>query len=521
LEVAVNRVVVFDTTLRDGEQSPGASMTPQEKLRMAHQLDALGVDVIEAGFPISSPADAESVRTIAREVRRPVIAALARCNPEDIDAAGDVLEAAERGRLHVFIATSDLHLNRKLRITREQCLDRAVAAVERARRYTDDVEFSAEDATRTDIAFLCRVIEAAMDAGATTINLPDTVGYAYPAEYKTMFEAIRKAVPRTREIVLSAHCHDDLGLAVANSLAAIEAGVRQVECTVNGIGERAGNAALEEIVMALRTRRDAFAYGTNVVTEEIWRSSQLLAYLTGLHPQANKAIVGRNAFAHEAGIHQDGVLKERTTYEIMTPQSVGVRETNLVLGKHSGRNALAQRYRVLGYELDDAELNHAYNYFKLLADQKKTILDEDLIAILHQGTVDEAPAHYKLRGLQVQCGSEPSVAHVKLEVDGTAREAVAEGDGPVAAAFTAIDAMLECRTELVEMNLHSVTPGSDALGETTLVVKVNGKTFTGRGASPDIVNAAVRGYLHALNKAAQADVLEAAALERSSYLWGV
>jgi len=496
-------------------------MSAPEKLRLARQLDALGVDIIEAGFPVSSPADADSVRGIAREVRRPVIAALARASFTDIDTAAEVLEDAERGRLHIFLATSDLHLNRKLRITRQECLERAASAVERARRYTDDVEFSAEDATRTDITFLCQIIDAVIDAGATTINLPDTVGYTYPAEYRAMFETVRKVVPRARDIMLSAHCHDDLGLAVANSLAAIEGGARQVECTVNGIGERAGNAALEEVVMALRTRRDAFACCTNVVTEEIWRSSQLLAYLTGLQPQANKAIVGKNAFAHEAGIHQDGVLKERATYEIIPPKTVGVRDTNLVLGKHSGRNALAQRYAVLGYELDDSELNRAYDYFKLLADQKKTILDEDLIAILHQGTIDEAPARYRLRGLQVQCGSEPCVAHVQLEMDGAESAAVAEGDGPVAAAFAAVDSLVDWRTELVELNLHSVTPGSDALGETTLVVKINGRTFTGRGASPDIVNAAVRGYVHALNKAAHAEVLEAAALERSSYLWGV
>lgn len=517
----MKRVVVFDTTLRDGEQSPGASMILHEKLRMAHQLDALGVDVIEAGFPISSPADADAVRAIGREVRRPVVAALARANPADVDAAGQALELAERGRLHVFIATSDLHLVRKLRIGRAECLERAASAVERARRYTDDVEFSAEDATRSDFEFLCAVIGAAIEAGATTINLPDTVGYAHPAEYRNLFENVRRAVPATNGIVLSAHCHDDLGLAVANSLAAVEGGARQVECTVNGIGERAGNAALEEIVMTLRTRRDAYAYETGVVAQEIARSSQLLAYLTGMQPQANKAIVGKNAFAHEAGIHQDGVLKERTTYEIMTPQSVGVRDTSLVLGKHSGRNGLSQRYRALGYELDDSELNRAYEYFKLLADQKKKILDEDLIAILHQGTVDEAPAHYRLRGLQVQCGSEPCRAHVRIEIEGVQHEAVAEGDGPVAAAFAAIDGLLERRTELVELNLHSVTPGSDALGETTLVVKVDGQTFTGRGASPDIVNAAVRGYLHALNKAEQARTFEAVALERASYLWGV
>ncbi|MGQ0812844.1 MAG: 2-isopropylmalate synthase [Gemmatimonadota bacterium] len=517
----MNRVAVFDTTLRDGEQSPGASMTPHEKLRMAHQLDALGVDVLEAGFPISSPADADAVSSIAREVRRPVIAALARAHAQDIDEAGAALELAERPRIHVFIATSDLHLERKLRIGRAECLERTASSVERARRYTDDVEFSAEDATRTDVAFLCRVIEAAIGAGATTINLPDTVGYSHPAEYRQLFETVLKAVPRARDVVLSAHCHNDLGLAVANSLAAIEAGARQVECTVNGIGERAGNAALEEIVMALRTRRDSFPYQTGVSTQEIARSSRLLAYLTGMQPQANKAIVGKNAFAHEAGIHQDGMLKERMTYEIMTPQSVGVRDTDLVLGKHSGRNALSQRYRALGYELEEEELSRAYQLFKLLAAQKKTILDEDLISIMNHGTLDEVPGHYRLRSLQVQCGSEPSVAKVGVAVGGIEREAVASGDGPVAAAFAAVDALADCRTELVEMNLHSVTPGSDAVGEISLIVKVNGRSFTGRGASPDIVNAAVRGYLHALNKAAHARELEAVALEQASYLWGV
>ncbi|MGQ0562936.1 MAG: 2-isopropylmalate synthase [Gemmatimonadota bacterium] len=517
----MQRIHVFDTTLRDGEQSPGASMTPSEKLRMAHQLDALGVDVLEAGFPISSTADADAVQAIAREVRRPVIAALARAHARDVDEAAAALEAAQRSRIHVFIATSDLHLDRKLRIGRDECLERTASAVERARRYTDDVEFSAEDATRSDVDFLCKVIETAIAAGATTINLPDTVGYAHPAEYHRLFETVRTRVPKVNDIILSAHCHDDLGLATANSLAAIEGGARQVECTVNGIGERAGNAALEEIVMALRTRRDAFPYQTAIATQEIARSSQLLAHLTGLQPQVNKAIVGRNAFAHEAGIHQDGMLKERTTYEIMTPQSVGVRQTDLVLGKHSGRNALSQRCRALGYELNDDALEHAYEFFKEIAAQKKRILDEDLIVILNHGMLNGVPEHYRLLSLQVQCGTEPSVAHVRLQCGNTLRDAVAEGDGPVAAALSAIDAMLDCRTELVELNLHSVTPGNDALGEVSLVVKVNGKSFTGRGASPDIVRAAVGGYLHALNKAAHAHELEAVALEQASYLWGV
>ena len=517
----MNRVAVFDTTLRDGEQSPGATMTPHEKLRMAHQLDALGVDVLEAGFPISSTADRDAVRSIARDVRRPAVAALARAHAQDIDEAAAALEDAQRPRIHVFIATSDLHLERKLRIDRSECLERTAQAIEHARRYVDDVEFSAEDATRSDATFLCQVVNTAIDAGATTINLPDTVGYAHPAEYRRLFEVVRQAVPKADDVVLSAHCHNDLGLAVANSLAAIEGGARQVECTVNGIGERAGNAALEEVVMALRTRGDAYPYETAVATTEIASASRLLAHLTGMQPQANKAIVGRNAFAHEAGIHQDGVLKDPNTYEIMTPQSVGIRESDLVLGKHSGRNALSQRFRTLGYELTEDELGHAYDLFKLYAGQKKQILDEDLITIVSHGGLDVVPAFYRLRALQVQCGSDPSIAQVAIAVGGTEKAGIAQGDGPVAAAFSAIDGLIDCRTELVELNLHSVAPGREAVGEVSLVVKVNGRTFMGRGASRDIVNASARGYIQALNKAAHARTLEAEALEHASYLWGV
>ncbi len=516
----MQRVLIFDTTLRDGEQSPGASMTPPEKLRFAHQLDAIGVDIIEAGFPISSPADHNAVHQIASAVRRPVIAALARASRMDVEDAARSLEAAERGRIHVFLATSDIHLRHKLRMSRAQCLDRIATSVEYAREFVDDVEFSAEDATRSDPAFLVEVVAAAYAAGARTINLPDTVGYMQPREYAQMFELVRASVTLDDGVIWSAHCHDDLGLAVANSLAAIEAGVRQVECTVNGIGERAGNAALEEIVMALHTRHDVLPYETAINTREIYRSSHLLSHLLGMYPQPNKAIVGRNAFAHEAGIHQDGMIKERTTYEIMQPETVGVRETNLVLGKHSGRNALALRFAQLGFEPDEVELERTYNLFKLLAAQKKEILDEDLISILHHGALETAQRHYRLRGLEVVCGEAPAQARVRITRNGQECEASATGDGPIAATLAAINTLVERRVELEHLTIHAVTPGVDAVGEVSLRARIDGRTFTGRGASPDIVNGAARAYLQALDKAETARKLEASEHERTS-LWGV
>lgn len=518
----MERVRVFDTTLRDGEQSPGATMTLSEKLRMAAQLDALGVDVIEAGFPASSPDDFGAVREIAAAVRRPVIAALARATEADITRAAEALQAAERPRLHVFIATSDIHLQHKLRISRAECLDRAGEAVRRARHYTSDVEFSAEDATRTEPEFLARVFEAAIEAGATTINVPDTVGYAYPSEYRALIEYLFERVRGIEKAIVSVHCHDDLGLAVANTLAAVEAGARQVECTVNGIGERAGNAALEEVVMAVRTRGDVVPYETGVNAPELYRSSQLLSYLTGIHPQPNKAIVGRNAFAHEAGIHQDGMMKNPSTYEIMTPEMVGAQATQLVLGKHSGRNGLAHRYRELGYELNADDLERAYRLFKMLADRKKTILDEDLIAILHHGLMEDAPRTYRIHELQVVCGKTTAEARLSMsEGDAEPRLAIAFGDGPIAAALAAVDSLLDFDAQLEDLQIHSATPGEDAVGEVTVRVRAQGRLFTGRGASPDVVYGAVRAYLHALDKAAQAVQIEAQVLERSSYLWGV
>ena len=379
--MASDRLYIFDTTLRDGEQSPGFSMNTDEKIRLAHQIEALGVDIIEAGFPIASDDDAHAVKLVATEIKTPVIAALARCNPADIECAGESLKPAARSRIHTFIATSDLHLERKLRISREDCLEAVVTAVKQARQYTDDIEFSAEDATRSDMDFLCTVVEAAISVGATTINLPDTVGYCTPEEIQEFFTEVRQRVANVDDIILSTHCHDDLGLAVANSLAAVQAGVRQVECTINGIGERAGNASLEEIVMATRVKPDRLPYETDVVSTELFRTSQMLTELTHESVQANKAIVGRNAFAHEAGIHQDGVIKDRRTYEIMKPEDVGV-ESTLVLGKHSGRHAVKKQCQDQGYELTRFELDRVYREVIALADRQKSVSEADLSRIV-------------------------------------------------------------------------------------------------------------------------------------------
>ena len=388
---ASDKLIIFDTTLRDGEQSPGFSMNTEEKIKLAHQLEALGVDILEAGFPIASDDDAHAVSLIAKEIRRPVIAALARCDPADIERAGESLKLAARSRIHTFIATSDLHLERKLRISREDCMEALVAAVKQARGYTDDVEFSAEDATRTDMDFLCRVVETAIETGATTINLPDTVGYSTPEDISEFFTEVRSRVPNADKAVFSAHCHDDLGLAVANSLAAVQAGVRQIECTINGIGERAGNASLEELVMATRVRPDRLPFETSVDSMELFRTSQLLSSLTHEPVQANKAIVGRNAFAHEAGIHQDGVIKDRRTYEIMTPEDVGV-ESTLVLGKHSGRHAVKQRCEQLGHELSRFQLDRVYREIISLADHQKSVSDEEVSGIIERVLAEVSPA---------------------------------------------------------------------------------------------------------------------------------
>jgi len=504
----MDRITVFDTTLRDGEQSPGCSMTAPEKLRLAHELAELGVDVLEAGFAASSPEDAESVRSIAREVDGPIITALARSTRHDIEAAAASLEPASRARIHVFIATSDIHLAQKLGITRQECLDQAAEAVRLALTYCDNVEFSAEDATRSDFAFLSQVVAAAVEAGAGTINVPDTVGYALPHEIEHIFGTLLKNVPGLDGRVLSAHCHDDLGLAVANSLAAVNAGARQVECTINGIGERAGNAALEEIVMALAVRRENLGYETGIHTDRIYRTSRLLSYLTGVEPQPNKAIVGRNAFAHEAGIHQHGVINDRRTYEIMTPEMVGAPGTELVLGKHSGKHGLDARYKKLGYTLTPEELKRVTRDFKELADRKKTVLDEDLISILHHEVMEDVTELHKLVSLDVHCGGEESTATVVVESEGARRTGEGSGDGPIAAVFAAIDSVLDTHIVLERFAIRAATPGRDALGEVSIQALVDGHTFTGRGAHTDVVRASAQAFLHAVNKAAAARALE-------------
>jgi len=511
-----SQVIIFDTTLRDGEQSPGCSMNLEEKVRMARQLDALGVDVIEAGFPMASEDDFRAVHAVAREVRRPVIAALARTTRDDIERAWRAIEFAARPRLHTFVATSDLHIQHKLRRTREEVLDMTVEAVRFARSFTPDVEFSAEDATRSDLDFLCRVVRAAVEAGATTINIPDTVGYTVPSEFTRIVAALRARVPGIGRAVLSVHCHNDLGLAVANSVAAVEAGARQVECTVNGIGERAGNASLEEFVMALFVRRDILPFTTSVVTTEIYKASQVLSSITGMHVQANKAVVGKNAFAHEAGIHQDGVLKERRTYEIMTPESVGIKTNRLVLGKHSGRHALGRKLQELGYPLSRPELDRFYSRFIEIADQKKEIFDEDLIAIVHDGMRD-VPEVFRLKMLQASAGSQkPSTATVVLETRGEERVSCALGDGPVAAAYTAIDQITGFVGRVLDYSIRAVSRGRDAMGEVSVHVDFGGRSFTGKAASTDVVDASARAYLHAVNKGlGLAQALEAAETARA------
>jgi 2-isopropylmalate synthase len=494
------RVYVFDTTLRDGEQSPGASMGFEEKLLLARQLEKLRVDVIEAGFPISSEGDFESVKRIAEEIRSVTIAGLARANKLDIDRCWDAVRHAEKPRIHTFIATSDIHLNYKLKKSRAEVLDDAREAVRYAKTLCRDVEFSAEDAARSDLDYLCMVLEAAIAAGATVINIPDTVGYAIPAEFGHKIKYIREHVPNLGSAIMSVHCHNDLGLAVANSLIAIQNGARQVECTINGIGERAGNASLEEIVMALHTRRDLFGLETNIKTDEIWPSSALLTNLTGLIVQANKAVVGRNAFAHEAGIHQDGVIKETSTYEIMRPESVGIKENRLVMGKHSGRHALKLKYRELGFELNQAELEKAYVLFKKVADRKKEVFDEDLVVIVRDG-LRIFPEAFKIKYIQSSGGNQIiATATLVLERDGQLFQDSATGDGPVDAALKAIDRITSMPGQISDYSAHSVTSGKDAVGEVFMRVDFGKSTFIGKAASTDIIDASARAYLNAVNK---------------------
>ena len=491
---------IFDTTLRDGEQSPGCSMNLEEKLKLAHQLEALRVDVMEAGFPIASDGDFESVRQVAREIRSVTVAGLARAMEKDIRRCWEALDIAAKPRIHTFIATSDIHLKFKLKRSRDQVLEDTVNAVRLARSLCDEVEFSAEDAGRSDLDYLCQVVEAAISEGATIINIPDTVGYCVPEEFGRIFSVLRARVPNIDRARLSCHCHNDLGLAVANSLAAIRAGARQVECTINGIGERAGNASLEEIVMALRVRREHLGFSTGIQAEQIYKTSHLLSNLTGMMVQANKAVVGKNAFAHEAGIHQDGVLKQALTYEIMTPQSVGVPTSNLVLGKHSGRHALSKRYMDLGYTLDKKELDRAYMLFTKLADKKKNIYDEDLLAIIHDG-IRMIPERYHLKYVHATGGNQVlASATVRLSKDNEFCVDTALGCGPIEATYRAIDRITGVPGRLLDYSVRSVSSGKDAVGEVFVHVHFEGNHFTGKAASSDLVDASARAYLNAVNK---------------------
>src|ERR1700684_3428644 len=496
-----NRVLIFDTTLRDGEQSPGISLNKQEKLEIAHQLARLGVDVIEAGFPITSPGDFESVQAIAREVEGPVICGLARTSAQDIEAVWNAVRDSQRPRIHIVIATSDLHIERKLQTTREDVKGQVRAAVAQARGYAADVEFSAEDGSRSDVQYMAEVIQIALEEGATTINVPDTVGYTMPTEYRAMFEELYRLVPDLGNVTVSVHCHDDLGLAVANSLAGLEAGCRQVECAINGIGERAGNASLEEVVMLLHTREPSLGLWSGIDTTEIARTSRLVSRLTGYQVQPNKAIVGRNAFAHEAGIHQDGVLKERTTYEIMDATTVGLRSNAIVLGKHSGRHALSAALEEMGFQVDGQVLNTAFKRFKEIADRKKQVTAMDLEALVTEELRGDDVAMYSFVDFEVQASSsEAPHARVRVSVeDGTIAEGSSSGDGPVDAIFRAINAATGIDAALREFRVDAVTEGQDALGEVSVVVEVQGQTGAGQGVSTDIIEAAARAYVRALS----------------------
>ena len=497
-----DQLIIFDTTLRDGEQSPGASMTKEEKIRVARQLERMRVDVIEAGFAAASPGDFDSINSIAQVIRESTICSLARANENDIRRAGEAIAPAPRKRVHTFIATSPIHMEKKLRMTPDQVVEQAVKAIGWAREYTDDVEFSAEDAGRSDIDFLCRVFEAVIKAGATTLNVPDTVGYNVPGQYAETIRQLIERVPGSDKVVWSVHCHNDLGLAVANSLAAVMAGARQVECTVNGLGERAGNASLEEVVMAVRTRADIFPVETRIDATQIVPASKLISQITGYPVQPNKAIVGANAFAHESGIHQDGVLKHRETYEIMRAEDVGWSQNKLVLGKHSGRNAFKSRLAELGVVLESEEaLNSAFARFKELADKKHEIFDEDLQALLSDEAVTPETEHYKLTYSQVtsETGETP-VARLTLSVGGEEKKAESTGSGPVDATFKAIESVLNSGSELLLYSVNNITSGTDAQGDVTVRLSKGGRVVNGSGADTDIVIASVKAYLNALNR---------------------
>lgn len=495
-----NRIYLFDTTLRDGEQSPGVSLNVEEKLEIAQQLARLGVDIIEAGFPVASPGDFNAVQTIARSVRGPIIAGLTRAIPKDIDRTWEALREAESPRIHTFLATSDIHLKYKLQKSREEVLLQAVEAVKHARKLCSDVEFSAEDASRSDLDFLARVVEEVIKAGARVVNLPDTVGYAIPEEFGRFIATIAERVPNIDQAIISVHCHDDLGMAVSNSLAGILNGARQVECAVNGIGERAGNAALEEIIMALYTRQSYYQKSLNIRYEELYRTSRLVSALSGMVVQPNKAIVGKNAFAHESGIHQDGVLKERSTYEIMSPELIGLSKGTLVLGKHSGRHAFKERMTALGYQLKEDELDRAFLSFKEIADKKKEITNDDLEALI-KDQVWAIPERFTLIYLHTSSGTNiVPTATVKLAIENMTFESAATGDGPVDAACRAVDKITDIYGKMHDYKLNAVSSGKDALGEVLSHIEIDGKKYTGRGLSTDIIEASVKSYINAINK---------------------
>jgi 2-isopropylmalate synthase len=495
-----DRVIIFDTTLRDGEQSPGASMNLDEKIKIATLLEEMGVDVIEAGFPIASNGDFEAVREVAKIVKNSTVCGLARAGRMDIDRAWEALKHAKRPRIHSFLSTSPLHMKYKLQMTPEQVHQAVIDSITHARNLCDDVEWSPEDGSRTEHDFLCRTVESAIKAGARTINIPDTVGYAVPDEFAALIRMLFERVPNIDKAVVSVHCHNDLGLAVANSLAAVGAGARQVECTINGLGERAGNCSLEEIVMALKTRSDVMPYATGVKSEYITRASRLVSTITGFVVQPNKAVVGANAFAHESGIHQDGMLKHAGTYEIMTPESVGLNRSTLVMGKHSGRHAFRMKLKELGFDVGDNAANDAFRRFKDLADRKKEIFDEDIIALVDD-EVGRAHQRVKFVSLQVVAGSKgPQTAELELDIDGSVHKVKTSGNGPVDATFNAIKAMVPHTARLQLYQVHAVTEGTDAQAEVTVRLEENGKSVNGQGADPDTLVASARAYLHALNK---------------------
>jgi len=496
-----NRVRIFDTTLRDGEQSPGCSMTPSEKLKMAKALAELGVDVIEAGFPAASPGDWESVATIAREVKGPIICGLARCHRDDIDKAYSAIKGAPKHRIHVFLATSAIHRQHKLNMAKEEIIKAAVDGVRYARSLTDDVEFSPEDASRTELEFLAEVVTAVIDAGASTVNIPDTVGYTTPQEFAEVFHYLKKHVRNIDQAVLSVHCHNDLGMAVANSLTACAAGARQVECTINGIGERAGNASLEEVVMALKTRESFYGLTTGIQTPRLFPTARLLSTITGMPIPRNKAIVGENAFAHESGIHQHGMLKHHSTYEIMRPADVGLSRTHLVLGKHSGRHAFRERVKDLGYDLSEDELNQAFTHFKVLADKKKELFDGDIEAIvLHGGEASEGPWSLTSLVSHTHFGEQARASVTLSHQDGRVIAKDMVGDGPVDAVFQAIDQITQTGAKLEVFDVHSVTAGEDAQGEAMVSVQYRGRQFRGSRIATNIIESAALAYLDAINQ---------------------